>query len=281
MLEQPPRAGKHRKSRLSMHTLLPAGLFSKQGPTSPPGARSPDAPRKLRKSRSNSDLPPRSESDASMPESAPATVSAASTDPFGDVVGFAAHGGASASASSSSLLAVPGPSAPAPFGPGVVFFSPASAAPAEDDTQQRVRVMASFESGRTARASGSSSGGSCESLVPLPPAHPPLDPARATSSLVFDVLQAYTGLPRPSRLSARSALQTVKLSSTATAAPKDDPRFVLYSADGERAMLAATLERWVAQLTSELDYDALLDFFLPLWVAAVHSQLRIKSLHRT
>lgn len=40
-----------------------------------------------------------------------------------------------------------------------------------------------------------------------------------------------------------------------TTAPSDEP-------EGRRVMLAATIERWVAQLTSEFNYDELLDFFL-------------------
>ncbi|EJD49306.1 ras GEF [Auricularia subglabra TFB-10046 SS5] len=303
--------GKHRKSRLSMHTLLPGSLF--KSPPPHPQTTSPEAPRKLRKSRSNSDLyrdrhfahAPPSESDNNSTTDSHSnlphppvfvSVAAASADPFADVVGLndVPHPPSSASVSSASLLGLPGATsagastsalgadaATNPFGPGVVFHSPALPASRtttakNDDTlrphgagreRKGVREMASFESGRTATGRSSSSddddddaNASTESLIPLAPPHALLDPARPTSSLIFDVLQSYSGLPRPSRLSARSALETVKLSSTQTPTPKDDPRFVLY--DGGRRMVAATLERWVAQLTSELDYDALLDFFL-------------------
>ncbi|EJD32316.1 hypothetical protein AURDEDRAFT_132174, partial [Auricularia subglabra TFB-10046 SS5] len=168
-----------------MHTLLPGSLF--KSPPPHPQTTSLEAPPKLRKSRSNSDLyrdrnfahAPPSESDnnstADSHSNLPhppvfVSVAATSSDPFADVVGL--------------------------------------------------------------------------NDVPQPPSS----------------ASSYSGLPRPSRLSARSALETVKLSSTPTPTPKDDPLFVLY--DSGRRMVAATLERWVAQLTSELDYDALLDFFL-------------------
>lgn len=137
---------------------------------------------------------------------------------------------------------------------------------------------------------------------------------------VFDVLQTYRGLPLLEKLSEGIEGTTViKLSASAdqSAAPRDDPRFVIWgeavpewdheeyltsrdsfntdasspsgslslsmrrsskvskvksqeiqslrSTSGlntQRVLLAATIERWIAQLTSDLNYDELLDFFL-------------------
>lgn len=139
---------------------------------------------------------------------------------------------------------------------------------------------------------------------------------------VFDVLQTYRGLPLLDRLFADSTETTViKMSVNAdeTAAPRDDPRFVIWgevypdpedhlsvsqesqtnlsssrsgvsrrksttkgnkdsthSTDGgpqpkardqtplgpQKVLVAATIERWIAQLTSDLNYDELLIFFL-------------------
>ncbi|KAJ3900082.1 hypothetical protein F5879DRAFT_809828 [Lentinula edodes] len=142
------------------------------------------------------------------------------------------------------------------------------------------------------------------------------------STEIFDVLQTSRGLPRLDLLDLR-----LSLSQDGSAAPKDDPRFVIWgevtpsetsgltgcdassvshesststnssmsislgvkgkgrasdfqftvghgvngsasatlSEDGSgktRVLLAATIERWLAQLTSDLDYDELLNFFL-------------------
>lgn len=132
------------------------------------------------------------------------------------------------------------------------------------------------------------------------------------SARVFDVLQTYRGLPLLDRFSPETADTTVikfSLSSDDTAAPRDDPRFVIWGqlqadldyddhsasrdsftnvstsslskrkskargrqSDASRAsiqgspaskiLLAATIERWIAQLTSDLNYDELLNFFL-------------------
>lgn len=137
---------------------------------------------------------------------------------------------------------------------------------------------------------------------------------------IFDVLQTYRGLPLLEKLSEEIEGTTViKLSASAdqSAAPRDDPRFVIWgeaapeldheeyltsrdsfntdasSPSGslgrsirrsskaskvksqeptslrptsglntQRVLLAATIERWIAQLTSDLNYDELLDFFL-------------------
>lgn len=141
------------------------------------------------------------------------------------------------------------------------------------------------------------------------------------STDVFDVLQTYRGLPLLDRLSPDVDETTViklSLASDDSAAPRDDPRFVIWgdvaldkddlsfsqesvaplssasahssslsrrrsnkggkaklpdvpnlqlspnpiSGGSQRLLIAATIERWIAQLTSELNYDELLDFFL-------------------
>ncbi|KAJ7607320.1 hypothetical protein FB45DRAFT_846796 [Roridomyces roridus] len=148
------------------------------------------------------------------------------------------------------------------------------------------------------------------------------------STDVFDVLQTYRGLPLLERLAAGEETKVIKMSLSAdnTAAPKDDPRFVIWGeaipesqqhrdtdedsqsqshhTDGsasslskkrgnkgkngsngevaplpvlklsldeagnptgaptQKILVAATIERWIAQLTSDLSYDELLNFFL-------------------
>ncbi len=115
------------------------------------------------------------------------------------------------------------------------------------------------------------------------------------STEVFDVLQTYRGLPVLERLLDDPAdIGVIKMTLTAedSAAPRNDSRFVIWgtialepraddsqasrrssgefvhlrvTTDGperERVLVAATIERWLAQLTSALDYDELLVFFL-------------------
>ncbi|KAF7307777.1 hypothetical protein MKEN_01137800 [Mycena kentingensis (nom. inval.)] len=134
------------------------------------------------------------------------------------------------------------------------------------------------------------------------------------STDVFDVLQTYRGLPLLEKLAPGEETAVIKLSSADnTAAPRDDPRFVIWgdlvpdrdpdeqsqssNTDGSasalssniskkrsiksgktkaevpvlklspedgppKILVAATIERWIAQLTSDLSYDELLNFFL-------------------
>jgi hypothetical protein len=115
------------------------------------------------------------------------------------------------------------------------------------------------------------------------------------STEVFDVLQTYRGLPVLDRLlddPADTAVIKMTLTAEDSAAPRNDPRFVIWgtialepradesqtsrrssgefvhlriTTDGperESVLVAATVERWLAQLTSALDYDELLVFFL-------------------
>ena len=113
------------------------------------------------------------------------------------------------------------------------------------------------------------------------------------STEVFDVLQTYRGLPVLERLLEDSQTAVIKMTLTAddNADPRNDPRFVIWGTvtlesqvddsqasrrssgefvhlvtpegpERERVLVAATIERWLAQLTSALDYDELLVFFL-------------------
>ncbi|KAG6836966.1 hypothetical protein H0H93_000358 [Arthromyces matolae] len=150
-------------------------------------------------------------------------------------------------------------------------------------------------------------------LVPEPAPEPIL--LSRYSPEVFDVLQNYRGLPMLDKLWSELESNPViklSLSSEESAAPRDDPRFVMWgevpvdrdfddqtlehdsitdfssvqssslssrrraskaksieapsslaSPTGtQRVLIAATIERWIAQLTSDLNYDELLDFFL-------------------
>lgn len=238
---------------------------------------------------------------------------------------------------------------PYPFGPGVSFDAPSRRSPAFFLPLPRaLREMQSFDSCLTARAGDTprrradspnsvAEAASESSDDPFQTARigvpqfgddsdiPAVDPALAPlpetcmhsrySTEVFDVLQTYRGLPLLDRLSPDSAGETtirMSLRSDDDAAPRDDPRFVLWgdvhqisdpdgddtsvsqgsrtgvsspsasrrgksgdvsrlnvSTDdptcnpgGRRVIIAATIERWIAQLTSELNYDELLNFFL-------------------
>ena len=156
----------------------------------------------------------------------------------------------------------------------------------------------------------------------IPPPDPALAPLPETSMHsryspeVFDVLQTYRGLPLLDRLFPDSSGETtikMSLRTDDSAAPRDDPRFVLWgethlnpdidtdeislsqssrtgitsptgsrrgkpsvdipslriseddpngNVNSRRVLLAATIERWIAQLTSDFNYDELLNFFL-------------------
>ncbi|KAK0457166.1 uncharacterized protein EV420DRAFT_1749027 [Desarmillaria tabescens] len=229
-----------------------------------------------------------------------------------------------------------------PFGPGVQFDSPRK--PGLDRLRStRLREMQSFESGLTARQSESPSKVASTSNVPMSPILSelsseqkeltrspsairlrPLDNAESEpdpympspetamhsrfSTDVFDVIQTYRGVPLIDKLSAQAeetAVIRLTLSEGNVAAPRNDPRFVIWgevrhdsddksvsqgsyssasslsrrrSRKGkspevpqlkispreelQKILVAASIERWIAQLTSELNYDELLDFFL-------------------
>ncbi|KAH8084897.1 ras GEF [Cristinia sonorae] len=230
-----------------------------------------------------------------------------------------------------------------PFGPGVHFDSPGWRSSTTYLTTPHVlREMQSFESGLTARADPSPRSSRIGKLrmrpsdefetVPEqsalhsteePPqprlSEPTTDPSNVSkySTDLFEVLQSYRGLPALDKISPLSPETTIKLSlkTDETAAPRDDPRFVIWGeveiepdeqedTDASRAsntdlssshsgvsrrksakrhtvavpenpyvrvtsgegpkkvLIAATIERWIAQLTSELNYDELLIFFL-------------------
>ncbi|KAL1664585.1 hypothetical protein GGF50DRAFT_54504 [Schizophyllum commune] len=281
-------------------------------------------------------------------------------DMFADVMnlsgpspGQSTHSLVHSDRSSSSSLLIPS-IIPAPFGQGVAFDAPSPKPSAPFLPPPRfLREMQSFESVMTARQDDVRSdleydGERPPSAVRLRPptiheaeteaetaepapekeaaqvAEEPALFSRYTTE-VFDVLQTYRGLPQLDKLSAaeqEDSTVTVKLSlsSDDTAAPRDDPRFVIWgdvtldptgddvsvsgswtdqsapssgaisrkqstrsgrqsikgkhaevpqlrvcrdgSSHPHKVMLAATIERWIAQLTSDLDYDELLVFFL-------------------
>ncbi|KAJ6463504.1 hypothetical protein C8R45DRAFT_911716 [Mycena sanguinolenta] len=171
------------------------------------------------------------------------------------------------------------------------------------------------------------SGDSRPASVPFSP-KPETELHSRYSTDVFDVLQTYRGLPLLDKLAPGDETTVIKmsLSSDNTAAPRDDPRFVIWGelipegrdrdldevsqgshshtdgsssapsssiskkpsvkssrkgkaaavseappvlklstmeeGGGQKVLVAATIERWIAQLTSELNYDELLNFFL-------------------
>ncbi|KAJ7270684.1 hypothetical protein B0H12DRAFT_1093382 [Mycena haematopus] len=171
------------------------------------------------------------------------------------------------------------------------------------------------------------SGDSGPTSVPFSP-KPETELHSRYSSDVFDVLQTYRGLPLLDKLAPGDETTVIKmsLSSDNTAAPRDDPRFVIWGelipegrdrdvdevslsqgshghTDGsssapsssiskkrsvksgkgkaavaevpptlklstseddgtQKVIVAATIERWIAQLTSDLSYEELLNFFL-------------------
>lgn len=237
-----------------------------------------------------------------------------------------------------------------PFGHNVTFDSPSRKSATEFlPTPRLLREMQSFESGLTARQPdphrrvGRDSSLTAETNFPDDANRPPSAFRRRTSLLsmeqstipsavseasplpettalsrystdVFDVLQTYRGLPLLEKLSLESEETTVikmSLSADDTAAPRDDPRFVIWGEiqierdhddksvshesltessanssslskrrntrgkapeapslrlslgeETQKVIVAATIERWIAQLTSDLNYDELLDFFL-------------------
>ncbi len=230
-----------------------------------------------------------------------------------------------------------------PFGPEVHFDSPRKPGLDPLRSARHLREMQSFESGLTARQSESPSKLASSSNAPMTPIpseisseqkeltrspsairlrpsdevesgpdlHMP-SPETAMHSRfstdVFDVIQTYRGVPLIDKLSAQAeetAVIRLTLSEGNIAAPRNDPRFVIWgevrpggddtsasqdsyssasslsrrrsrkgkspevpqlkiSPRGEfqKILVAASIERWIAQLTSELNYDELLDFFL-------------------
>ncbi|KAJ3992192.1 hypothetical protein F5050DRAFT_1580010 [Lentinula boryana] len=286
-------------------------------------------------------------------------------DSFGEVMGWSnasltenTNGIDSSRASATSATNNPGPSfVPHPFGPGVHFEIPAilrsdhTHDPMDDkgNSRSRSRSRSGYGSAVSAFTSeldhepesedsesepeSESDYGRFLKVRRLPPR---LAKFTTYSTEIFDVLQTSRGLPRLDLLDVRAGEHEddadgitvpvkLSLSQDGSAAPKDDPRFVIWgevlpsessgngggdassvshessastsssigirlgakgkgraseiqsngvhggvnailgSDDGSqknRVLLAATIERWLAQLTSELDYDELLNFFL-------------------
>ncbi|KAJ3981288.1 hypothetical protein F5890DRAFT_1417977 [Lentinula detonsa] len=282
-------------------------------------------------------------------------------DSFGEVMGWSNASLVSSSSTPGpsngfSTSSAPGPSfVPHPFGPGVHFEIPAILRsnhdhhPMDDKGNSRSRSRSGYGSAVSAftpeldhepesedpESEPESDYGRVQMYSPsgLPPR---LAKFTTYSTEIFDVLQTSRGLPRLDLLDVRAGEHEddadgitvpvkLSLSQDGSAAPKDDPRFVIWgevlpsessgngggdassvshessastsssigirlgakgkgrgldiqsngahggvnailgSDDGSqknRVLLAATIERWLAQLTSELDYDELLNFFL-------------------
>ncbi|KAJ7153481.1 hypothetical protein C8R43DRAFT_1002180 [Mycena crocata] len=385
------RARSPRRSRISVT------MFSKTGSVSArPQTAGGSGPRKLRKTRSFSEMPslsatngPASSAGRSTGRGHSQSVTSAdfaparsigtprSGDMFADVMGWVPPVTSGASTSFSALRrssqlgegSSSGQSGHAiishPFGTTVLFESPSRKPNVEFlPTPRLLREMQSFESGLTAKQAdlesvqneaafdGASVNGSdgtrppsafrlrdstsaasflTESEAPRSeaadsdPASVPFSPKPETalhsrySTDVFDVLQTYRGLPLLEKLAPGEETTVIKmsLSSDNTAAPRDDPRFVIWGeliperelddvsvsqgshGDGsssapsssmskkrsvkggkgkasaeapvlklsledgaQKILVAATIERWIAQLTSDLNYDELLNFFL-------------------
>ncbi|KAF4568291.1 hypothetical protein EYR36_010301 [Pleurotus pulmonarius] len=228
-----------------------------------------------------------------------------------------------------------------PFGPEVAFDSPSRKPPSYLPAPRLLREMQSFESVMTARQIDGRTTTTTDdepkspetpeekrppSAIRIRPSLPSLDTLDVSSEFtpsfgtrystdVFDVLQTYRGLPLLDKLlpeSEEGPVIKMSLSSDDTAAPRDDPRFVIWGevqveSDGDdvsvsqgsytdisvsarsstisrkrsvikgkapeipklrpgstttKILVAATIERWIAQLTSDLNYDELLDFFM-------------------
>ncbi|KAF8192733.1 hypothetical protein K438DRAFT_1589788 [Mycena galopus ATCC 62051] len=401
-VSQASTTGESSRARSPRRSRLSVTMFTKTGSVSgrPQTAGGP-GPRKLRKTRSFSEMASLSPTTSSNPplgrpagrghsqsvtaadfmESPRSTATTESSvrrvgNVFADVMGWLPPNGSSTSLSSQGRSGEPSssrchPVIARPFGPTISFESP-SRKPHVDflPTPRLLREMQSFESGLTAKqadleqpffdeASANGSDGSRprsafrvrnstsaasfltdSDFAVLPPglgddSAAPFSPKPETelhsrySSDVFDVLQTYRGLPLLEKLAPGEESTVIKmsLSSDNTAAPRDDPRFVIWGelipegrdrdpdevslsqgshghTDGsssapsssiskkrsikstgkgkaaaadpppmlklsdlgeggaQKVLVAATIERWIAQLTSDLNYDELLNFFL-------------------
>lgn len=134
--------------------------------------------------------------------------------------------------------------------------------------EQTIRQMHSFDSNLTARAPKSESAEEEEhTMRPVE-----IDPASSGFRVeIFDTLQSLTGIKHREPSSSSDANAP-----SMDVTPQDDPRFVIWGnrltpsespnvelpPARERVIIAASIERWVAQLTSVLDYDELLNFYL-------------------
>ncbi|KAJ7699366.1 hypothetical protein B0H17DRAFT_926723 [Mycena rosella] len=381
------RARSPRRSRISVAMFNNNKTGSVSG--RPQTATGGSGPRKLRKTRSFSEMASlsapngssfsvsrttgrgHSQSVTSADFAAPSTADSLprGRDMFADVMGWLPAGTSTSLSASFSLQLAEGSSASGrsaahpiishPFGPTVLFQSPSRKPNVEFlPTPRLLREMQSFESGLTAKQADleseafdaasahdsdgarppsafrlrdstsaasfftqSDAAGSSEDPVPEPFSPKPetaLHSRYATD--VFDVLQTYRGLPLLEKLAPGDETTVIKMSLSAdnTAAPRDDPRFVIWGevvperdavddmsvsqgshghTDGsssaqsssmskkrsikagkakaevpvlklsledgaQKILVAATIERWIAQLTSDLSYDELLNFFL-------------------
>ncbi|KAJ7161005.1 hypothetical protein C8R46DRAFT_1164641 [Mycena filopes] len=389
-VSQPTTPSEARATSPPRRSRISVTMFSKTGSVSArPHTAGGPGPRKLRKTRSFSEMATASASNASASSSRPtgrghsqsvtsgdfvprttADIGPRPGDMFADVMGWAPRTTSSAS-TGFGKPSLPGPGLLTghglahPFGPTILFQSPSRKPNVEFlPTPRLLREMQSFESGLTAKQADLeslprdsfdtvSTNGSdgvrppsafrlrdstsvasflsqSEAADDSEPPPVPFSPKPETelhsrySTDVFDVLQTYRGLPLLEKLAAGEDTAVIKLSlaSDNTAAPRDDPRFVIWGelvpereldevslgshghTDGasssapsssmskkrsvkagkertrsqaadlpvlklsgleegaQKILVAATIERWIAQLTSDLNYDELLNFFL-------------------
>ncbi|KAF7297266.1 hypothetical protein MIND_00959800 [Mycena indigotica] len=383
---QSSRAHSPRRSRVSV------GLFAAKPSSSSSRPTTSSGHRKLRKTRSFSEMATTTNAPSSRPTGRghsqsvtaadfvpPATSETTPSqigDIFGDIMGWhpsRKHTSSSLSSEASASASISGRSGnniPHPFGQSILFESPSRKPRLEFlPTPRLLREMQSFESGLTAKQGDSDSvrrlasfdtaslNGSDGTRPPSAfrvrdstasfmseatttnsesveepeqepePAQEAYGPAPETamysrySTDVFDVLQTYRGLPLLEKLAPGEETTVIKLSLSAdnTAAPRDDPRFVIWGelvpererdndehsqtdhTDGggsssalssnlskkrsvksnakakstdvpvlklspedglAKVLVAASIERWIAQLTSDLNYEELLNFFL-------------------
>ncbi|KAF7326699.1 hypothetical protein MVEN_02607100 [Mycena venus] len=362
-VSQPSTPSESSRARSPRRSRLSVTMFNKTGSVSGrPQTAGGTGPRKLRKTRSFSEMASLSPTAATGPNARPTgrghsqsvteadlvgpprttTTTEISVprvgDMFVDVMGWLPPSGSSTSLSSQSRSGEPSSSRAHavlahPFGPTISFESPSRKPNVEFlPTPRLLREMQSFESGLTAKQTdlerepffdGASADGS-DGSRPRSAFRPETELHSRYSTDVFDVLQTYRGLPLLEKLAPGEETTVIKmsLSSDNTAAPRDDPRFVIWgelipegrerdpdelsqgshghtdgsssapsssiskkrsvkstgkgkaveappvlklpgAEDGgaQKVLVAATIERWIAQLTSDLNYDELLNFF--------------------
>ncbi|KAF8672814.1 RasGEF N-terminal motif [Rhizoctonia solani] len=185
-----------------------------------------------------------------------------------------------------------------PFGRGVIYTKPLAGTGPESRRSVEGRRSVDRQSETTRTTDSVQPTDQVSQVVPVPPADTPHDTLCSVLKYptgVFQVLQTYRGLPSLDALLESHDTPTARLSTTTSAVPENDPRFVIFGdlkpssdtiiahnrrkitkpkpsaptsvssdrdSSDERTIMAATIERWVAQLTSELNYDALMIFFL-------------------
>ncbi|KAF8512938.1 hypothetical protein BU17DRAFT_53758 [Hysterangium stoloniferum] len=271
-----------RRARLSVQDFLPTSMFknstdhglSRQSINTFSGnshgnnaiSSTPLNRRKLRKSRSNTDLritasPPNLGADYSGHLSPPPRSETfsieirdeitAGADAFGQVLGWSSELASDTLPSSRKAAKPSVPPTPeespehqetfnSPFSDNIRYTTPMSRSSIRLESPiPQLREMQSFESGLTAKiddgppkSPGTPGTPKGASAVPEPEGETSFWSVQSQthfSTKVFDVLQTYRGLPVPSSLlTAPPTGATIKISAVDSANPKDDPRFVIW-----------------------------------------------------